>query len=648
MCGILGLLANSDDRGLESQGIAASRRLRRRGPDGFGHWTNAQQRVFLGHRRLAMTGGANAAQPLFNEDGSVAAIVNGEFYGYQEMRRTLEGMGHQFSTQSDCEIVVHLYEEYGDAFPQWLRGEFAVILWDQRRQRMYGVRDRFGIKPLLVSESRRGWGMASNAKALFPFVDDVKWDMRSLFFATHLQYLPVKRSLFRGIQQVPAGHWARVDSDGLSMESYWDLDYPDQAELPSSLASDDQGYLSAVSQCRKMLVESVVERCPPDVPYCFHLSGGIDSSAILGIASRELGNQTAFTIAFDNQQYDEGELANAMARSCGATLHAVKFTHQDCIDGIHEAAVSSEGLAINGHLVAKWLMNQSIHQAGFKGVLTGEGADETFLGYAHLHMDWLLSQNQMIDQAGFEQANASSVGIMLPFGDSLPTEGLQRIIGLVPTFMKAKATLGARVQSLLNDDLTSEWGKEDAFEALLSELPGWDKASSAHPVHRSAWLWNKLALGGYILKTLGDGTEMAWSIEGRTPYLDHKLFQWARSIPMDCFFTTSTAKRILRHAVAPFVPQAVAHRIKRPLATPPILVDSQTASIEFLNDQINSEAFRTQPCFDFGKTKRLIESIPSMTLAERKAWDPAVIMLSCVMGLQKLISDTNRSTPTGI
>ena len=624
--------------------VNAADRLINRGPDEFGSWINSDRTVALAHRRLSVVGIDNGKQPIRNETGEVVAIVNGEFYDFRETRKQLESEGHRFQLDSDSEIVVHLYEKYGLSFVEHLCGEFAFLLWDENRKRLVAVRDRFGIKPLVYSNENSKVQFASQAKALLPELNTTALDLESFFSATSLQYIPEDRTLFAGIRQLPAGFMAIVDADGFRLQKYWDLDYPNAEVADHPSPPDGVGETDSTERTRKLLVDSVMKRMDADAPICFHLSGGIDSSCVLGIASRETGKQqVAYTICFDDQRYDEFAFANDSARFCNAHLRPIRMAEPELIENLFDAAKASEGLAINGHLSAKYLLNQAIRDDGFKVAMTGEGADEVFLGYAHLRMDRWNSLQESSEQQNLAQTNQSSVGMMLPFGDSLSTDGLRSRLGFVPSFLAAKATMGFRVRSLVCDDLLEAWKNRDAFAELADSAIASGQLKGRTSIHQSAWLWTKLALGGYILKTLGDGTEMAFSIEGRLPFLDSKLVEHVRRMRVDQLIRGKVEKFILREAVKPYVTEQVYTREKHPFDTPPLLLNSSGAIQSYLLDRVNSSAFRQQTIFDSSKVKALVEKIPSMDELERQVWDPVLILMVSTLANQELISESAES-----
>lgn len=586
-----------------------------------------------------MVGDTSGRQPLRCENASVLAIVNGEFYDHQSVRQLLESRGHRFCTNSDSEILVHLYEDQGiDCFSQ-LRGEFALVLWDEKRSRLIAVRDRFGVKPLVYSLQNEGVLFASEAKALLPELTGgaIDWDHEAFYYASSRQYLPTDRTLFKNIQQLQPGHIAVFDESGLQIQKYWDFDFPLTSKGHSQGHRAGGQFPDAVAETRRMLCESIRLRMDCEVPFCFHLSGGIDSSAVLGIASELSPNSlTAFTLSFEDTRYDEFSLAEETAAFCNARLQKITVSQQDLINHLEYATQAAEGLAINGHLSAKYLLNRAIHQCGYKAVLTGEGADEVFAGYAHLGIDYAKQIAAEASLYTLLQGNSLQVGMMLPHGPGLDTAYLRHTLGYVPTFMEAKAGLGRRLHSLLNDDWIRSWqgnhGYEDlAVASVMGQLEGRSR------LHQSTWLWSKLALAGYIFKTLGDGTEMPHSVEGRVPYLDHVLFQYLRDVPTDWLIRGNVSKYLLREAVKPFVTTSTYQRQKHPLDAPPLYAASDLGR-NTVRDHLSCDGFRKQPFYERRKIESLLASLPTMSPLDQQAWDPVLVMFMSTLAIQNLLT----------
>jgi asparagine synthase (glutamine-hydrolysing) len=626
MCGIIGIYNSAkpvDQNNLRRAGDT----LAHRGPDGEGFYLAEDRRTALAHRRLSIIDLATGAQPLKNESGDIYAIVNGEFYGHAAVRRDLEDRGHVFATRSDSEILIHLYEEYGIGCLEHLRGEFAFILHDRRKNLFFAARDRFGIKPLCYTQLADGTlMMASEAKALFALGAPARWDMGSFHSAASLQYTLPGRTLFDGIRQLKPGEMMLARGKTIETQIYWEMDF-----LPEAQTDSDETV--AAERIEAALKDALRERLCADVPVCFHLSGGLDSSGLLGLATAMTGRaQDAFTVRFGHDGYDEYPIAAETAAAKGARLHVVDVTQDDLVAHLPDAVYHGEGLAINGHLAGKYLLNRAIRAGGFKVALSGEGADEIFAGYPHLRQD-LFAMDAVNDAAALERqaallaGNGASAGVQTALGAGLSTQGAANALGYVPAFLAAKATLGKRVHALLSPAFRGRFAGVDAYAALMHETQAAEITAGRHNVNRSSFLWSKTALANYILRTLGDGMDMAHSVEGRLPFLDHHLFAAARRLPVSMKIKNGQEKYILRRALKPYITDTIYRRQKHPFMAPPVSLFSSPALAEMVGDHFASASFAALPFFDIKAARALPAQFASMTAEERRAQEPVLMTL---------------------
>jgi asparagine synthase (glutamine-hydrolysing) len=577
--------------------MAALDVMRHRGPDDSGTWLKPESGIGLGSVRLAVMGLADGRQPLSNETGDVRAVVNGEFYDFERLRADLESRGHRFASSSDSELLVHLYEEHGIECLQYLRGEFAFLLWDETRRRLIAARDRFGIKPLHVTQQNGEWIFASEVKALLAAGVALRWDESAFLHSLAHQYLRPGETLFAGVRQIRPAH-ALVLENGESREMcYWQLSFePD----PSITAGD----------VRTLLEEAVRMRMRCDVPVACTLSGGLDSSAVAAIS----GVKDCFCVRFDAPGYDEGPLVLADA-SEDVRVHEVPVTQRDLFNHLEAAVRQSEGMAINGQLVGKYLLSRAIRNAGFKVVLAGEGADEAFLGYAHLQVDHTQGA------VGF----ALQRGVMLPASGESAHYHTPRWLERLPTFLQAKLATGRHFAALTREPFHSQ--------SLLDGTLGAVGQIDGPFIRKSSWLWTRLALAGYILRTLGDGAEMAHSVEARLPFLDHVLFEKAARIPVDSLISGEHSKIMLREALRGVLPENIRTRPKHPFLSPPLECDP--VAREFIHDTLHSEACRSLPLLDHRALITWSGKLDSLSQAERTRLDPVLMILLTATLLQK-------------
>jgi asparagine synthase (glutamine-hydrolysing) len=360
---------------------------------------------------------------------------------------------------------------------------------------------------------------------------------------------------------------------------------------------------------------------------------------VLALAARHLaGPLDCFTVAFEGGPYNEAEVAAEMAGRAGAVLHPVRVTQQDLVEHLSDAVYHGEGLAINGHLSAKYLLSRAIQRAGFKVALTGEGADEVVAGYPHLRQDAFLADADGATAerlARLRAGNALGAGIFLAHGEALPLDAVRGTLGFVPGFLEAKATLGRRLHAILADDFRAGFAGRDAFRTLLNTIDVRGQLAGRHRVDQSLYLWSKLALVNYILRTLGDGVEMAHAVEGRLPFLDHQLFEFARRLPLALKIRGTVEKYVLREAVRGLVTDTVYRRQKHPFLAPPVSRFSTARVDEFVADVLRGGEFAAVPFFDRARVLALVERLPALDATERSATDPVLMMALTACFLQR-------------
>ncbi|WP_256092096.1 asparagine synthase (glutamine-hydrolyzing) [Micromonospora haikouensis] len=527
--------------------------LRHRGPDGTGCWVAPSGRAGLAQVRLAVVGVGNGDQPVRNGAGDVRAVVNGEFYDHRRWRRDLQARGHRLRTDSDSEIAVHLYEEDPAGFVGLLRGEFAVVLWDERRGRFLAVRDRFGVKPLYYTWIDGRLVVASEVKALFAAGAVPRWDAESFHDHLHACLAP-DRTLFAGILQVPPGCLLRADGDGVRVVRYWDLDYPPAAAVAGPAGPDG----AAAALVRGHVEEAVRLRLVADVPVGFHLSGGLDSSAVVGVAA-EHGPVRTFTVRFPGSVLDEGEVAGRTAAHWGADHHEVRLDPARLAANFPAAARLGEMLQENGHGTARLAQSAAIRRAGLRVALAGEGGDELFLGYRHLHGD--LALGAVADP----EVRRRYAGVLAGASAPPTLRGALDRLGFLPGWLVDRhLTTTSAVRPLLHAGLRERFAGRDSIAGIIDAA--WHQLDGRAPVHQSLYLFLRTWFCNYILAA--ERLDMSRSVEVRLPLLDHRLFEAVRSLPL-VEFGRGRVKQVFRDAMAGYVTEEVRVGEKRPFFAPP-------------------------------------------------------------------------------
>jgi asparagine synthase (glutamine-hydrolysing) len=607
-----------------------NRNLAHRGPDGSGTWVDEAGRVALCHTRLAVIDLETGTQPIANEDGSLRVVVNGEFYDYVRIRRELESRGHRFQTGSASEILLHLYEEEGVGALRHLRGEFAFVLWDGRRERLFVARDRFGIKPLFYAETNGLLHVASEGKALFASGVPAAWDFeavhRTLFFA-----LDQSASLFRGIRQLPAGHFLLADASGLGLHRYWEVDYPRRRATPPRDAA------SWADIARTKLEEAVRLRLQADVPVGCLLSGGLDSAATLGIATALSSRPVAaFTVAFDDPDFDESARARATAAMLGADFHRVPVSVRDVADHFADTVWSGEMVQYNAHGVGRYLLSREVRRAGYKAVLAGEGGDELFAGYHFCAAaispngnpartpSWIRLLVPRLGRATQVQREIAATSPWLARGLGvlkLP-DGL--ISGLADKLSVLQALIAPEVRRAV---------APDPYGQLFRSLRPLGQLRGREPVKQILYLWMKTVFANYVLA--GERLDMAHSVEVRLPLLDHELFHSVKGIPAAILAKDGEQKWVLREAARSVISDEVRGGVKRGFLAPAWTRMPGTPLRDLVEDTLRGPSLAALPFFERSAVVRLLDELPAASEARRASLDPLILMILSLCVLQE-------------
>lgn len=609
MCGIVAIFS----RGKPVDPLVLQRatdRLRHRGPDGEGLWISPDRQVALGHRRLSIIDLATGDQPISSEDGRTRIVVNGEFYGYEAIHRELEASGHKLSTRSDSEIALHLYEEMGTECLQRLRGEFAFVLWDEKRRTLFAARDRFGIKPLFYAWHDDTLYLASEVKALFAAGVPARWDAEA-FYHRLTSAGPQGRTLFEGIRQIPPGHFMMATREELRISQYWDFNFPEE-HSPQPQRSDADW----AAEFRQAFDEAVRIRLRADVPVACYLSGGIDSCAVLGLAARHQPRPVhAFSISFDAPPFDEKAIAQEMAAKAGAEFVPIPVSQDDLADHFGDAIEQAETLCLNAHGVAKYLLSRVVRDAGFKVVITGEGADEILGGYAHFQGD---SEHRAGGPNGIRSLDR-----------------VREQLGFTPSWMEIHTGSAQAMQNFMAQGFRDEFARRHAYGTLLGEIDVPGQLTGRHPLNQALYLWAKSALPTYILTMLSDRMEMAHSVEGRLPFLDHHVVEVMSAQPVNQKIRGMTEKYVLREATRDVISETVYNRQKRPFFAPPATLRRGQKLNTLVQDTLRGPALANMPYLDQKRIVAFLDRLPYLDDSKLTISDPALMMLVSASLLQE-------------
>ncbi len=604
MCGICGIVALDGD--LQLPGGVAERMvgaLRHRGPDEFGAWQDAA--CFLGHARLSIIDLVSGQQPLSCEDGRHWVVFNGEIYNYRELTAELRHRGHVFRTTSDTEVIVHAWQEWGEACVHRFNGQFALAVWDSRERRLFLARDRFGIRPLFVARSGPVLLFASEVKALgaWPGFRTALEPARLAEVFTYWVTIP-PATPWQGIAQLPPASTAVCAGPGpaspppaaplpdcLAVRRYWqprflpareDARHPDRAERAAMAAAIGEKLAAAASI-----------RLRADVPVGAYLSGGLDSSATAALVQHEVGDRLrTFSVGFADHAYDERPWQQAMVVHLGSEHSEVEVGGADIAQAMADVAWHAEAPVLRTAPAPLYALSGLVRRQGWKVVLTGEGADEVFCGYnilreAKVRAFWARQPRAM--------RRARLLTRLYPYLDQSPPQFLERFYGQNldrpddPLFShRPRWQNTGMMRTFLRPEASAAVRDGEVDRRIVADLPA--AFASWGPVARAQYLEITTLLSGYLLCSQGDRMLMGHSVEGRFPFLDHELAELAFSIPAAARMPLLQEKALLKEAVAHLLPPAICQRPKQPYRAPDASSFATPAGREIVADLLGPGA----------------------------------------------------------
>ena len=517
MCGIVGLVTKKEK---ENTIKLMSDRIKHRGPDGDGYFIDGD--VALGHRRLSIIDLSTGDQPMFNEDGSVVTVFNGEIYNYQELKEELIALGHDFKTKSDTEVLVHGYEEWHTDLPKHLRGMFAFAIYDKNKNEVFLARDNFGIKPLYFAKMNDTFMFASEIKA-FLDVPDFEKVFNESILETYLEFsfVPTNETFFKGVHRLDAGCSLLYKDGEIKLNKYYKLDFKEE-----NMSFED------------VMKDSVEKHLIADVEVGSFLSSGIDSSYIVSLAKP---NKT-YTVGYENKKYDETMYAKDLAEKLGIKNESKIITKEEYLENIskimyHLDEPTSDPAAISLYFVAK------LASKDLKVVLSGEGADEFFGGY-----------NYYREEVDYKFYNK------LPF---CIRHAIGKVASIFPegrgfNFLVRRGEKLENSYIGVNRNFSSKMAKKvlknnyelkaiDVTKDVYNEFKNYSNIDKMQAIDINFWLMKDI-----LLKA--DRMTMASSIEGRVPFIDKEVFKVASHLPFDYKVTKENTKVALRAAAKEVIP----------------------------------------------------------------------------------------------
>ncbi len=564
MCGICGVVSQSRtaDPLLIQRMIG---RLAHRGPDGSGYYRD--ERIVLGHARLAIIDAEGGAQPLSNEDETLWISFNGEIFNYLELGKELRQLGHRFRTACDTEVILHAWEEWGEGCFQRFNGQWAFALWDRPKGKLVLSRDRLGVRPLFYTIAGGRFLFASEIKALF--ADGAvarEFDPAGLRETFTFWSAVAPRTVYRGVNQLKPGHLAIYQEGVFTEKPYWSIAFP--------FSVDGAGLDENGRELRERLVNaSRLRFLRSDVPVGAYLSGGIDSSVTAALIARYTSAPLrTFSLRFTDAEFDEGPFQAEMASRLATDHRSVEVSTREIAAVFPQTIWHCESPILRAAPAPLYILSRLVRESGYKVVVTGEGADEVLAGY-DIFREMKVRLFWARDPSSTKRAGA--VRLLYPWMRRSPT--------MAPSFGHAffgrnldpsdpavshrpRWDSTSSVMGLMTSEAFEECRRYPVEQELLSKMP--PGSGSWDPLARAQWLEMTTLLPGYILSSQGDRMLMAHSVEGRFPFLDPEVVSFANSLPARHKLLGLDEKHLLKREFADLVPQSILRRPKQPYRAP--------------------------------------------------------------------------------
>lgn len=605
MCGIVGIVNFQHKEDQEALLNPMLLSLHHRGPDATGIYLS--DHAGLGHARLSIIDLSGGHQPIHNESKSIWIVFNGEIFNYPELRESLIKKGHQFYTQSDTEVIVHLYEEYGRGVFEHLNGQFAIAIWDQSKKELVMGRDRMGIRPLFYHLHGKRFHFASEIKALLTDRRVPRQLNRQTMSDVFTCWSPVDpNTAFEDIYQLPPGHWAVFNADGLQIERYWQLDFTegqDGVRSPESWAQEMQ----------ELLLDAARIRLRADVPVGAYLSGGIDSTYISTLVKTHFNNQLhTFSVQFKDKRYDESLFQQRAISAIQTDHRAIRCADEDIGELFPKVVWHTEVPMIRTAPTPLMMLSGLVRKNDYKVVLTGEGADEIFAGYnifkeSKIRRFWARHPDSACrphllkklypyifdNQTG--RPNAFLVGFFKKNIDQVMSPVYSHLVRWQNTSQLRNFFVDGYLPD--NSDLPN------FINRIIGKLPG--NFESWTPLGQAQYLESILFLSNYLLSSQGDRMAMANSIEGRFPFLDHRVVELASRMPDKLRLNGLNEKFILKQIAREQVPKELVDRPKQPYRAPISRCFMGAEPPEYVSELLSETALKRSGVFNPAKVQRL-------------------------------------------
>lgn len=567
MCGICGVLNFTSATVAPNLLQGMTNVLRHRGPDEIGLYCDHQ--VGFGHTRLSIIDVSGGGQPMHTEDGTLHITFNGEIFNYLELRDELSKKGHRFATRSDTEVLLHLYQEEGEACVERLNGQWAFAIWDGPQRKLFLSRDRLGVRPLFYTQAAGSFLFASEMKALLacPMVA-CELDIQAINEIFSLWVTLPPRTAFRNILQLPPGHSLVAENGEVRTWQYWHLEYSPIDEISDS--NDDR----LAEELLALLLDATRIRLRSDVPVGAYLSGGLDSTLVTALVGKLAGDRLrTFSVSFQDAAFDESlqqEEASAYLKTEHSTLHC---SYEDIARVLPEVIWHAEQPILRTAPAPLFLLSELVRDNGFKVVLTGEGADEVLGGYdifkeAKIRRFWGRNPGSKIRPLLLRRLYPYMEGMQRQPRAYLENFFQVREEDLASPFFShlPRWNLTSKLRMFLSPAVLADMQPGSALLEMERALPS--RYASWDPFNQAEYLEAAYLLPGYILSAQGDRMAMAHSVESRHPFLDHRVVEFATKLPPRLKMKVLNQKYLLKQAAKGLIPESITKRHKQPYRAP--------------------------------------------------------------------------------
>ncbi len=605
MCGIAGIFNLHSNKEISKDALKRMVAIMyHRGPDGFGFYTD--DKIGFGHARLSIIDLEGGWQPIHNEDRTIWITFNGEIFNYLELRKDLLSKGHEFYTNSDTEVIVHLYEDHGVDCLEYLNGQFAFALWDRNNEKLFIARDRIGIRPLFYTFIDGSIIFASEIKAIFTDnrvkreIDPFALDQLFTFWTT----IP-PRTAFRNIHELPAAHYMIIEGGKWEIKQYWELDFTSNESVKTEA--------EYAEQLRELLIDSTRLQLRADVPVGAYLSGGLDSSVITTLIKKYTNIPLrTFSVTFYDDIYDESKYQKEVIKYLDTDHSDIKCTYSDIGKIFPEVIWHTEKPIVRTAPAPLFLLSRLVRDNSYKVVLTGEGGDEILAGYDIFKETKV---RRFLERYPDSKFRSLILKRLYPYLANSPVRSLQ----YAEAFFKVNASgYPAQYYSHIPRWSTTEKTKIFFSDYLQDELRGYkntDELSFFLPaafckydyLSQAQYIEIKTLLPGYILSSQGDRVAMAHSIEGRFPFLDHRVIEFCCKLPPYVRMSALKEKYILKESMKDLLPLSIIKRTKQPYMAPDSKSFFSGKDLDYVEELLSEKYLQDTGYFNPGRVSMLIK-----------------------------------------